>query len=624
MPKRSFLWLAPCPFLASAALAQGTVLTQNLLGPPLPGLNPEANGRFGRSLACLGDIDGDGSIELAVGEPGGRDPDRGTVWLLSVDATGAITDTRRIGLLGNGASGDQLGASLANLGDVDGNGVPDLAVGVPGFAPNPNSSVFVVLLASDRSTLAVLRHAAPAGSSGLFGGAVAGPGDIDGDGVPDLSIGDPRRPDGGQGRGALWNVLLNPDGTQKARVRVSDTSGGFEGFFERGVGFGYALAGLGDLDGDGRPELAVGAPFSDFLVLGAVWILSLNPDGTVHSHRKIASGVGGFPTLLLSDDLFGFSLARVGDLDGDGVPELAVGANGGDDGGTNTGVVYLLFLNPDRTVRTQRSFSATFGELHDPPQERGGFGNGLAGTGDWNGDGVPDLAVGAPRDDRYLTDGGRAWLLALDGLASVDFQTDGDLFTALVDGQALSSPEEFGAAFTLLGAGANLGAAVFDSTPGGPNDPSQDPDLLVGKGHVLILQSDQAAAQGQPDVFDRPNDDPDGGLVVFEFAQPVRLRSLDLIDIDAGSPRSTLVTLRDSAARERTYTVPPGWTGDRVTDGPPGWLRLDLTTLAPQPGRLAPALAGQSAGFDELQVVELRVDLGGSGALDLLVYDPRP
>jgi hypothetical protein len=420
---------------------------------------------------------------------------------------------------------------------------------------------------------------------------------------------------------------MNANGSQKSRVRISATSGGLQGPLTPHEHFGNAVAAIGDLDGDGHTELAVGSPLRDdpfnlFTNRGTVWILFLNANGSVHAQRRISSGVGGFEEILTNEDKLGFSLAALGDLDGDGVPDLAAGAGGADDGGQNTGAIFLMYLAPDGTVRSHARISATAGGLHDLPQSGGGFGNGIGGIGDWNGDGISDLAVAAPRDDRAGSDKGRLWLLALDGSRRIDFQTEGDFLTPLANGQALSSPEEFSGLITLTSGGANLGPAIFDSTPGGPNDPSQDSDLLVGKGNVLILQNSQAAGQGTPDIYDHPNDDQDGGFVEFHFATPQRLISVDLIDIDAGGGSSSIVTLRDASNRVRTYAVPRGWTEDRLTNGPPGWRRLDLTTLAAQPGFAATATASEDAGFDATQAVSLRVALGGSGAIDDLVFTP--
>ena len=104
---------------------------------------------------------------------------------------------------------------------------------------------------------------------------------------------------------------------------------------------------LGDLDGDGVGDLAVGARWDDDggSGRGAVWILHLDTDGTVKSHRKISSTQGGFTGTLDDFDGFGADVATLGDLSGDGVGDLAVAAQGDDDGGTNPGAVWILFLD---------------------------------------------------------------------------------------------------------------------------------------------------------------------------------------------------------------------------------------------------------------------------------------
>ena len=82
---------------------------------------------------------------------------------------------------------------------------------------------------------------------------------------------------------------------------------------------------------------------------GALWMLFLNEDGTVEDHQKISSTEGGFYGTLDDDDNFGGTPALLGDLDGDEVPDLAVGAYLDDDGGADRGAVWVLFMAPDLT-----------------------------------------------------------------------------------------------------------------------------------------------------------------------------------------------------------------------------------------------------------------------------------
>lgn len=202
---------------------------------------------------------------------------------------------------------------------------------------------------------------------------------------------------------------------------------------------------------------------------------------------------------------------------------------------------------------------------------------------------------------------------------TLDFSTEDDFSTALGNGQQIDS--EFGTLVTITGAGANNGPAIFDSSNPGPNNPSQDLDLLVNRGNLLILQNNAAtnppAAGG---FFPKPNDDENGGDLFLDFASPVSATSLVLVDIDVGAGQASSVTLTDSSARTRTYTVPADWTGDLILNGGPAFGTLDLTTLAAQPGYASIATAAEDVGFDGDAVVQIKVHLGSSGAVDDVMW----
>ena len=154
---------------------------------------------------------------------------------------------------------------------------------------------------------------------------------------------------------------------------------------------------------------------------------------------------------------------------------------------------------------------------------------------------------------------------------TVDFETEDDFSTPLVNGQVIDA--EFGHQWLtvnsrIIGSDGHLGPVIFNSNNPGPNVGSQDPDLLVGLGNILILQNDDSPTQTVPGIFDNPNDEAsfnDRGAIVFDFMVPVDLHSIDLIDVDGGVTFE--LTLTDDMGRQRQYSAGPNWTTDITVSG---------------------------------------------------------
>ena len=120
------------------------------------------------------------------------------------------------------------------------------------------------------------------------------------------------------------------------------------------------------------------------------------------SYLKIAEDLGGFSAGVIGGDRLGRDSAPAGDINGDGIVDLILGARSDDDGGTDTGAVYILFMNADGTVESNQKISMLEGGFTDTLLPNSFFGYGVAGIGDYNGDSIPDVAVSAPRNEEAI------------------------------------------------------------------------------------------------------------------------------------------------------------------------------------------------------------------------------
>ena len=312
-------------------------------------------------------------------------------------------------------------------------------------------------------------------------------------------------------------------------------------------------------------------------------------------------------------DEFGLGVSLHGDV-------AVVGANNHDlEPLVNNGAAYVFRRDRNGTAsRLDDDWPLVTRLLAGTPGDHDWLGLGVANANGWVHAGAPGSNNASVNDDAGFT---TTWALDCRSLA-LDFATEDDFATVLVNGQDVQPGAEFGRMVTVSGLSATgLDAAVFDSTPGGPNTGGQDPDLLVDLGNVLILQ--RVPTQTVPGVFDYPNDDPNGGELSFDFpGAGVELVSIDLIDIDDIPAQETTLILTDRDGRSRTYLVPRGWTEDVLVDGPPGFGTLSLASLEPQPGFRSTATAFEDPGFDPRAVRSLSVRLMGSGAVDNLRIVP--
>ena len=438
--------------------------------------------RLGSSLANIGDLNGDGVNDIASGtywdDEGGLN--RGAVHIMFMNADGSVDSNVVINdSTANGpvlANSDGFGFSVANIGDLDGDGVNDIAAGgiepTLGGAPAAGE-IYIMFMNTDgtpKSTVEIDKTTAngPSGAGGHFGSDIANIGDLNGDGVNDLAVGNY----GDTGGGSAHIIFMNTDGTPKSSVEInsSTTNGPTIDDEDR---FGRSVENIGDLNGDGVNDLAVGAEYDDMDEngnasggdnRGAIHIMFMNTDGTPKSTVEINSSTANGPTIG-DDDLFGASLANIGDLNGDGVNDIASGTQFDDEGGSNRGAVHIMFMNADGSVDStvEINSSTTNGPTIDDDDR---LGSSLANIGDSNGDGINDLAVGAHNDDEGGSNRGAVHIMFMNADGSVDSTVE--INSSTTNGPTIDDDDRLGS--SLANIGDSNGDGINDLAVGAHND----------------------------------------------------------------------------------------------------------------------------------------------------------
>ena len=440
-----------CARLVMLTLMLSPFLVATLQASTLLDPQPEHSSTlFGYSVAVVGDIDGDGVADLAVGAPFqdgdfpgapgfGPPQNVGKVFLISSRTLAVIGKLKdpEFEMVQPQKFGGQLGFSVAAAGDVNGDGVPDILVGVPhhivlgqgGEEDVVNAGRAFVFSGNNGNVLRTLDDPIPQEGARL-GFAVAGLEDVDSDGIPDLLVGAPGKdtPDvedsqvgiayvfsgrngsvirslkfpspGPSDAGANFGAAVANAGQHKVligaprrgRAFVFNAATGALKFTihspitERQPSFGFAVAAGKDLSGDGTPDFAIGAPLLNNL----------------HGVVFIFSGIdGSLQRTLRSPDSqafarFGASIFLSSDVTGDGRPDILVGApEQNARGELKAGQVFIFRGNGSRF----RAITST------TPQAFAGFGYSVA-TGDFNGDGIPEPVIGVPFENADLLDPG--------------------------------------------------------------------------------------------------------------------------------------------------------------------------------------------------------------------------
>ncbi|BBD68278.1 hemolysin-type calcium-binding region [Nostoc commune NIES-4072] len=333
------------------------------------------------------------------------------------------------GFLINGiAELDRSGQSVSNAGDINGDGIDDLIIGAYNASPNGNYSAgqsYVVFGGTNVGSSGSLNLSDLNGTNGFLingirsndfsGQSVSNAGDINNDGIDDLIIGaqyaDPNRI---SGAGQSYVVFGGTNVGTNGSLNLSDLNG-TNGFLINGIRSndfsGRSVSNAGDINNDGIDDLIIGAFGADpngisgagqsYVVFGGTNVGSggtLNPSDLNGNNGFIINGIR-------SNDFSGNSVSNAGDINGDGIDDLIIGAFGADPNGiSNAGQSYVVFGGTNLGSGGSLNLSdlnGTNGFLINGIAEDDYSGFLVSNAGDINGDGIDDLIIGAQDADPY-------------------------------------------------------------------------------------------------------------------------------------------------------------------------------------------------------------------------------
>jgi VCBS repeat-containing protein len=391
----------------------------------------------GQSVSAAGDVNGDGFDDLLVGAPATAPigENSGSAYLVygkgdsvPVELSALRGDANLGGFVIVGlAEGNLTGQSVSDAGDVNGDGYDDIIIGANKAGPNdPASGTSYVVYgrpdvggnkigtAIDLTEIEadtggfVINGVAENDQSGL---SVSGAGDVNGDGFDDVIVGAPFDDPNGDLSGASIVVFGSAEGVGVELTELEGAAGADPtGFVINGVAAddqsGISVSGAGDVNGDGLDDLIVGvkAANPNGLLSGASYVVFGKADGAAVELSAVELNAGAVPTGFIikgisTDDFSGQSVSGAGDVNGDGLDDLIIGATGTDSNGSDSGSSYVVYgKTGGEAVELSLIASSVGGFVINGVDAGDQSGRSVSGAGDVNGDGFADLIVGAPLD----------------------------------------------------------------------------------------------------------------------------------------------------------------------------------------------------------------------------------
>ena len=590
------------------------------------------NDNSGYSVSAVGDLNADGLNDLIIGAPVAANrayvvfgtTGNGPIELSAV-ALGSGGFVINDGLSSPGLA-NFTGGSVAGAGDVNGDGIADLVVGAPGGSSGNTYVVF-----GQTGTTPVELSAVAAGSGGfvIHGGTVAGEengrsvsgaGDVNGDGLADVILASPNR-----GSNGTSYVVYGKTSTTAVEVSALDAGSG---------GFGiapfkaYSVSGAGDVNGDGFADLLVGAQAAGNGNNGQALVVFGHSTGATPNVSSVIAGSGGGFVVegMCSLDYTGSSVANAGDVNGDGLADLIIGAKDADPNNINgAGRAFVVFgKTGSAAVQLSAVAAGTGGFVINGESGGNMIGFTVSSAGDVNGDGLADLLVASPYAGAATVNKGRTYVVfggtATAAVNLTDIVAGSGGFA--INGQC--NGDQSG--YNVSAAGDVNGDGLADLLVGGIyGDLTSRPD--AGKTYVIFGSTGGAFNQTAVDVVGTTGDDTlsDSGtaktLVAGAGNDTLTATAASVLYGGAGTDRfeidATMITALQSplgsGGNVGQLARIDGGTGIDTIALTGSGLTLNLRQVANQ-------AAGNTDGGSRIDSVE-RIDLTGTGN-NTLTLDP--